>query len=157
MTLNLEILIHLECDNVLISDRLRFAVFSPCIASPVLLDPNGIIIALLFDIFGILKFKELACNVLHMRSDQKTHERFCIIEVQRTHAQDKRERRFHSNFHFGERVVKDPRKTCQGTLSHNITERISHFENHEPYGTVKGGKKTVRKKVAKGELVRTFF
>lgn len=52
------------------------------------------------------------------------------MEVQRTNA-----------FHFSERVVKDPRKTYQGTQSHNITERISHFENHDPYGKVKGGER----------------
>ncbi len=122
MTLNLELLvIHLEKNNVPISDKLRFAALSPCIEGlcighvllPYYLDPKGIIIALLFDIFGILKFKELACNV-HICTHEvrpETYERSRIMEFQRTQAQDKRERRFYSDFHFGERVVKDPRKT----------------------------------------------
>lgn len=58
-------------------------------------------------------------NTKPKRAKQKPISAF-KIEILRTHSQDKCKRRFHmfrSSLHLGERLTKDPRKTCQGTLS----------------------------------------
>ncbi len=54
----------------------------------------------------------------------KTNEIFHIMEVHMTHSQNMCERSFRSNLHFGERVAKDPRKTCY----RQKTELFSSFQ-----------------------------
>ena len=81
----------------------------------------------------------------------KTHEGFTYLRSTRhIHSQDKRERRY-SNFHFGERVAKDPRKTCEGTLS--ITQYMSESPIWRNLTLIMGGRQEafkVRKRIVKG-------